>query len=161
MPLYKSNKMKKNIFSLFLLFVFGLTQAQITADEDGKYYADNNKLYNGTYNEFFNNGNLRMAMELKDGLADGQTYIYSESGILLETRSYSAGKFNGTWLTYNNEGVKIAEAHYLNNKKDGKWLIWDNEGRLRFEMFYASGAKTGTWREWDEAGTLIKEKIYE
>jgi len=128
--------MKKIIFSLAALLVFGFTQAQITAGEDGKYYADNNSLYSGTYSEVFSNGNTRMTMELKNGLADGQTLIYSENGNLLETRSYSDGKFNGTWLTYNNDGLKVAEAHYLNNKKDGKWLIWDSSGKLRYEMMY-------------------------
>ncbi len=153
--------MKKITAILAVLFTFTVSQAQIASGEDGKYYADNNSLYSGSYTENFSDGTIRMKMELKNGVADGNTYIYSEGGNLLETRSYSEGKFNGTWLTYSDSGIKVAEAHYLNNKKDGIWLIWDNSGKLRYQMEYKAGEKTGLWKEWDENGSLIREKNYD
>lgn len=153
--------MKKIQISLTLLILAGLLQAQINTGDDGKYYADNNSLYNGMYTESFSNGNIRMTMELKNGVADGQTLIYNESGKLLESRSYLEGKFSGTWISFNAEGIKVAEAHYLNNLKDGKWLIWDESGKLRYEMEYVAGQKKGVWKEWDGNGNLIREKKYE
>jgi antitoxin component YwqK of YwqJK toxin-antitoxin module len=145
-----------SVFILFLTCSFG----QISQDDSGLYYANNNTLYNGEYSESYSNGNPRMIMNLKNGNLDGQTFIYFENGLLKETRSYAKGKFDGTWITYNENGLKIAEANYLDNKKHGKWYIWDSNGKIRYEMNYLHGKKTGKWLEWDENGKLVKEQSF-
>jgi hypothetical protein len=90
--------MKTLIINITLLLLFTAAQAQISEGEDGKYYADNNTLYNGTYTEFFVDGTPKLEMKLKNGLLNGTTMLYFKTGKVKEVRSYLNGKFHGTCL---------------------------------------------------------------
>jgi antitoxin component YwqK of YwqJK toxin-antitoxin module len=137
----------------------GFAFAQVTIDEAGLYYNENNELYTGTYIEFHPNGNKMIEVSLKSGLPDGPVSIYFETGQINETRSYAKGKMHGTWITWNEEGVKIAEANFKNNLKHGDWFIWDDAGTLRFEMHYSVGNKVGSWKMFNEKGELVFEEV--
>lgn len=155
---------RKKSFMLFVWMLYILIpvnlSAQITEDENGIYYDDNKNLYNGTYIEFHDNGVKKIEMNIKDGLKDGETILYSLDGKISEIRSYKQGKMDGTWTTFNEKDQKKAVANYQNDKKHGKWIIWDEKGVKRYEMEYSEGNRSGTWFMWDESGNLSSEKTY-
>lgn len=153
--------MKRLIFLFTALVFIGFSGfAQILEDENGVFYADNSTPYNGTYKEYYLNGQTRLSIDIKEGIKDGEMYLYYEDGNINEVRSYKNNKMHGTWITYAPNNVKIAEATYNNGKKDGQWFIWDEKGTLRCEMFYKNGQKTGIWKMYDENGNLTDTKDF-
>ena len=151
------------IFATFLIFGLSIinTFSQIIRVENAKYFDKNHDLYNGVYEEFFDNGNKKLEMHLLNGEQDSVTIIYFDDGRINELRSYSKGLMHGKWETYNDKGQKLAEAWYRRDKKDGIWRIWDDNGTLRYEMPYSNGNKIGTWKIFNEKGVLISERKYE
>ena len=130
---------------------------------EGIYYCDSdqNKLYNGPYREYFENGDLKMEMYIVQGKPDDTYVVYYSNAKIKEVRSYLNGVFNGIWRSYSEQGVLMAQAEYLNGMKHGLWRIWDEQGTLRYEMQYDRGKKTGNWSMWDESGKLISERKYD
>jgi len=146
---------------LFTLVVSASTHAQLVRVENAKYFDKQHNLYNGKYEEFFDNGKPKLVMFLHNGEQDSTTLIYFEDGKINEIRSYKNGLRHGKWETFNNTGQKLAEAWYRNDKKDGIWKIWDESGTLRYEMPYSNGNRTGAWTIYNEKGELTNQKVFE
>ena len=113
------------IYLILSLTLIGNAVSQNLVKKDGKYVDETNTLYTGIYKEYFENGNIKVEMNIEDGVQDGYTNIYFNSGIQNEQRSYKEGKMHGTWITWNEMEVKLAEANYNFGEKHGKWFIWD------------------------------------
>lgn len=143
-----------------LLLVCGASYAQIEREESAKYFDSKHNLYNGKYEEFYNNGNRKLVMYLKNGEQDSTTLLYFENGKINEIRSFKNGLMHGKWETFDFKGQKLAEAWYCNDKKDGSWRIWDENGILRCEMSYRNGNRTGEWKIYNEKGELLTQKLY-
>ena len=125
------------IIVLWLVFSVGLSaQTNKIIQSDGLFFTDasQTKLYTGEFKEFFDNGALKVEMNIKEGKPEGPYIIYFENGKPNEVRAYRNGEFHGIWRTYNAAGMLIAEAEYRNNKKDGTWHVWDDSGIMRYEM---------------------------
>ena len=162
------------------IICFFLSQAQVTLkaaepiapvsfpaqtvpiESEGVYFTDvtQTALFNGYYREYYESGDLKLEMYIKDGRPEGTYVVYFENARIKEVRSYRNGVFHGIWRTYNESGMLIAQAEYVEGKKDGVWMVWDENGVRRYEMHYSVGKKAGTWYMWDEKGMLISEKTY-
>jgi len=151
----------KKIYILSVLIFFSvaaLSQKQLTEKDD--LYYKNDMLYSGTHKEYFDNGNLRISMHVKDGVKDGEVFLYHKNGHKKELRTYKNGNKSGKWVTWNKAGTKTGLAFYDDNKKDSTWYIWDENGTKRFEMYYEDGRKSGVWKMWDEDGNLINTREF-
>ena len=153
--------MKYHLTLLIVSGLFASSKAQLVRVENAKYFDSNHNLFTGKYEEFFENGNKKLEMYLKNGEQDSISILYFEDGKINEIRSYEQGLMHGKWETYNSKGLKLAEAWYRNDKKDGIWRIWDESGILRYEMPYSNGQKIGTWKIYNEKGELITSKVFE
>lgn len=131
-------------------------------ESEGLYFTDatQTKLYTGVFRSYYESGDLKLEMFIKDGKPEGTYVVYFRNSRINEVRSYLNGEFHGIWRSYNENGILIAQAEYFEGKKDGIWMIWDDNGIRRYEMQYLKGKKTGTWFMWDEKGKLISEKAY-
>ena len=157
--------MKRTIINLiYVLLSTFIVSAQSTSivQSDGLFFTDatQTKLYTGELKEFYDNGALKLEINIKEGKPQGAYIVYFSNGKPNEVRSYRNGIFHGIWRTYNEAGLLIAEAQYQNNKKHGTWHVWDDSGIMRYEMQYNNGKKSGVWFMWDEKGKLISEKKY-
>ena len=123
--------MKRLLILIALLIASQYSFAQLTQSDDGRYFDQNKKPYTGLYSEKYPNGNLRIEMNITDGMLDGTYKTYFENGQLNEIRSYKAGKMDGVWETFNDKGVKTAEANFKDGVKHGKWFVWDDAGTMR------------------------------
>ena len=154
--------MKKSgfIFGFILLFssvLFG----QSIKEVDGVYMTSGSKPYTGHYATTYENGNIKMEMQLTKGLKNGEVRIYFENGKLNEIRSYKKNIMDGTWITYNATNVKVAIANYKKGRKHGEWKVWNENGKLIYEMYYENGKKSGVWKKYSpETGELISERTY-
>ncbi len=149
--------MKKLVLPFLLIFLLiSAISAQEVIIKKGKYLdPKSGKPFFGVIKE--NNAENRLISEtsIKDGLLDGNTTIYYNSGTKKEVRGYSKGKKEGIWKTWNEAGVQTAEAGFKNGLKDGNWFIWDDTGVKRYEMFYEKGEKKGLWIIRDENGKEV------
>ena len=134
-------------------------KAQNIQEVDGIYYKNSQK-YTGKYVTYFDNGNTRQEIEIRNGEKHGKIRIYFENGQLNEIRSYKHNQMDGKWAMYNDHGIKTSVARYKNGEKDGKWMIWNDYGNLLYELHYHSGKKTGIWKKYDEQGNLINKREY-
>jgi len=151
--------MYKYISTIVLLLILSASLSAQTSkivQSDGLFFTDatQTKLYSGEYKEFFDNGALKVEMNIKEGKPEGAYIVYFANGKPNEVRAYRNGEFHGLWRTYNEAGMLIAEAEYRNNKKHGTWHIWDDSGIMRYEMQYTNGKNPapgtcGTKREID------------
>jgi antitoxin component YwqK of YwqJK toxin-antitoxin module len=152
--------MKYRLSILILLAVSCNLAAQIVRIENAKYFDSQHNLYNGKYEEYFDNGNVKTVMFLKNGEQDSITTLYFDDGKINEIRSFKDGLMHGKWETFNAKGQKLAEAWYLNDKKDGLWRIWDENGVLRYVMPYSNGHRSSTWTIYNEKGEITEQKDY-
>ena len=162
--------MKNNLkLYLAILFLSLSAYAQQPPQENlqifqsgGIYYRDKAQkiLYTGEYREYYDNGTLKLEMQIANGVPEGTYVIYFENRKPHEIRSYKGGKLHGLWRTYDISGQLISEAEYKTGEKHGTWRIWDELGVQRYEMSYYNGKKTGIWRMWNEKGELMDEKRY-
>lgn len=134
----------------------------IPIESEGFYFTDlsQSKLFTGFFRSYYDTGDLKLEMFIKDGKPDGPYVVYFQNARINEVRSYHNGEFNGIWRSYNENGMLISQAEYLAGKKHGMWMIWDDNGIRRYEMQYTKGKKSGIWYMWDEKGKLISEKKY-
>ena len=66
----------KYCYSIIAFIIISLsTNAQIVRVENAKYFDKQHNLYNGKYEEFFDNGNPKLVMFLKNGEQDSTTLI--------------------------------------------------------------------------------------
>jgi antitoxin component YwqK of YwqJK toxin-antitoxin module len=152
----------KYCLSVIVFIVVALNiSGQIVRVENAKYFDTKHNLYNGKYEEFYDNGNNKLVMFLKNGEQDSTTLLYFEDGKINEIRSYKNGLRHGKWETYNSKGQKLAEAWYRNDKKDGIWRIWDENGILRYKMPYSNDERIGEWFIYNEKGEILDQKIFE
>ena len=132
--------MIKNLMITSALLMGGSTYAfaQDLFLNEGQYYTDETQttLYTGRYTEFYEDGMLKMELQLEDGRPQGTYVVYYPDGKIAEVRAYYKGQFHGTWRTYNEAGDLVAEANYRDGLKDGPWKVWNDHGVLRFEMFF-------------------------
>ena len=135
------------------------SHAQELEDVDGFYYKKG-MLYTGTHTEYYENGNVKIEMNIKNGLKDGTVTTYFEDGSTKEKSSYKEGLKHGEWVDWNASGTKIALAYFLNDKKDGDWFVWNDKGFLLYEMHYKKGKKVGEWKMYDDDGKLKDVRKY-
>lgn len=103
----------------FMMWVALVAQNQAIVQSEGLFFTDasQTKLYTGEYKEFYDNGALKVEMNIKEGKPEGPYIIYFANGKPQEVRAYRNGEFHGVWRTYNEAGLLVAEAEYRNNKK--------------------------------------------
>ncbi len=60
---------------------------------EGQYYTDETQttLYTGRYTEFYEDGMLKMELQLEDGRPQGTYVVYYPDGKIAEVRAYQQG----------------------------------------------------------------------
>ena len=113
--------MKKTLLIICFLFLnLSFLFSQQLEIKDGIYYKDK-KVYTGNYKENYANGNLKMDVNILNGINNGISTYYYENGNKKEQQSFSKGEKDGIWITWNENGVKTAEANFSKGKK--KWNV--------------------------------------
>ena len=151
----------KNLFlTMATLLLFTVAAfAQSIDENDGLYYKDG-LLYSGTLTECYENGILKIEINLFEGQKHDLTFIYFPDGSKKEQRSYKQGVKHGTWYTWDENSKLTAEANFKDGEKHGSWLVWDSNGNKRYQIYYENGEKSGDWFMWDEEGNLAMERKY-
>ena len=66
----------------------------------------------GKRTEYFDDGRLKAAGPMRDGLLHGRWSWYRRDGTLLRTGAFTRGEKTGTWVTYDRDGQPLAPTSY-------------------------------------------------
>ena len=125
------------------------------------------------YIEYFENGNIKVKGQYRDGLMIGEWIYYHESGDVKMTGSFidgdgtQIGKFSdipingrhGIWISYYENGNQQVQIDYKNGSKHGKFYEFYENGQIKKEKYYIDDIKGGVVYHYYESGK-IKLKRY-
>ncbi len=109
----------------------------------------------GKYKEWYDNGNLKMELQVIEGLADlteaaqaswifdQKCYIWDENQHKLAEIYYEKGALQGESIYYHPNGCIEKIIHYHNNEIDGSIEIFDQAGSLIEKKIYENGVLHG------------------
>jgi len=99
-------------------------------------YTLNGKVYTGSAFKKFENGNIGIIGQIKDG------------------------KMEGTWTWFYSNGEKKRESIYINNKKEGLTYYWHPNGIKAKEIMYRDDRNIDQ-KLWDENGNRKKNPSFD
>lgn len=153
---------------------------------ESKQQFDGGLLIDGTYESFFDNGNLRSrttyrsgqphgiseswyingqresVSTLENGQRNGELREWYENGNLQRTATFEHGKEAGTTKTYYENGFLEAEYNYLNGLKQGalKRFSEKKESLLIFQGLFSADLQQGESLEYDDETGRLRSRSY-
>jgi len=108
------------------------------------YFLDR-KNYSGEHEWYYDSGEIRGRLMLKDGEIDGLCVGFYRDGKIEEEKNYKNGEKDGKCTKFRNNGQIEEEKNYKNGKKNGKHTIFSKDGKLIFEENYKDGVLDGPY----------------
>ncbi|MGB5530024.1 MAG: TonB family protein [Ignavibacteriaceae bacterium] len=88
---------------------------------------------------YYNNGNLKSVVHLRDDVRDGEAIFYWEDGNLKEILNYSNGRVEGLVRVYNENGVLKEMFTIEGGKREGPTSLFDSTGTYINDIYYEEG----------------------
>ena len=124
----------------FLLAVVNQSLSQKISSIDGRFLSQNGELIEGSFETFYETGQLHESFQLINGTQQGDFISYYRNKMKQEEGFYHNGLKFGKWKKWSENGVLISETFYtVNGNKHGNWKIWDEEGILEENKPKAKG----------------------
>ena len=90
----------------------------------------------GPYVEYYENGQVEVEGNYKDGVKDGKHVGYYKNGQILVEGNYKDGKEDGKWVGYYSSGEIKREENYKDGQRVGKWVEYYRSGEIKKEENY-------------------------
>jgi len=151
-----------------------------------KFFSDDSTVKDGSYTQWYPNGNKFQEGAYVDGKQDGLWTFWSPDGKVAKTVNYKAGKPDGLttifrsdgttkereeiyrdgkrqgrWVQYNERGVHILQEEYKDGVLSGTQIAWYDNGKEKFRVELRDGKRHGKATFWDEQGQMTSERLYE
>ncbi len=163
--------MKNFILILFalLMLVGGVYCKGVSADTltpKCDYYTDNiTKLSTEKYEQDVTgtvcaSQDKKSFIQIKNGLAHGNSKLYYKSGALQVEGNYKNGKQEGIGKLYYESGALQKELNFKNGKPEGIYKEYYESGALKAEANYKNGKQEGIEKMYLESGVLLAEVNY-
>lgn len=107
----------------------------------------------GLYRTYYENGRIEQEAVYVDGQIEGIYRSYYEDGVLHQEKEYSHGKLNGVYKAYDESGLPFFEITYKNDVQHGSDKIFDAMGVIQFLDTYKAGVMVNR-KTFDEYGNL-------
>ena len=129
--------------------------------------------------EYFDNGQLKEQIPLKNNTLNGEYEAFYESGQLRAQGIYKNGKMTGSWKYWYLNGQLLSEASYNDEGELIDLKAWDDSGKQTIKdctgkaiLLYPDGKQMsqvsyrrckmhGQWITWFENGQIESEIYYE
>lgn len=112
---------------------------------------------NGTYKEFYPNGDLKAEGLYVDGRSQGLWTFYHSNGNVEAKGEYDEGLRKGEWAFFHPNGSKAAQGLYKEGIREGNWLFFHENGNLSSQGVMHEGQKDGYWRLFNRLGEFKGE----
>jgi uncharacterized protein len=120
---------------------------------------DRNEIRQGSWREYFKNGQIKAEGSLLDGMEIGLWKFYYENGQIEREVDISDGN-NGYVKRYFKNGKLSFEGGMKDGVDDGLCKTYYENGQLKAEGNIKNKASVGLWKVYNQDGKLIMEKIY-
>ncbi|MDD3722331.1 MAG: hypothetical protein PHW92_07575 [Lutibacter sp.] len=97
----------------------------------------------------------------ENGLLNGTSTIYFDSGKIAETTNYKNGELHGNVLRYSSEGILLDDLQYENGKLHGLAKYYDVAGKLLRKGYYKNDEKVGNWEYFENGKPITVKKVKE
>ena len=104
--------------------------------------------------DYYSNGELRIEIEMKDGLKNGWTKEYYKNGQLKQEEYYDKGILAKVRKKYSETGVLLGEWQIDNGKENGLYKGYYPSGKMYREIEYENGKQNGVVKEYYEDGSV-------
>lgn len=112
-----------------------------------KEYYNDEGLVDGSYEEFFENGQLNITGQFKRGLKEGVWKEFYENGNLYEENFFELNQLDGMQKVYHPNGILGVIGRCRNDKEIGDWIFYGIGGdTLKIETY--------------EDGIVVDKKVY-
>lgn len=115
---------------------------------------------NGEYEEYHDNGNIKVNGYIKNGVSDSLWTYYYPDGVLKSEGYEKNGQKNGEWKSYYENGVVSETGSYKGGKPVGNWQYFHENGRISSEGVQKEGKKDGKWSYYYDTGELKGESDF-
>ncbi len=186
---YQLSTFNFQLFILFIFILFNSCQQkpfnfkQLEMREGVFYYKKTNNIFSGKTIGYFDDSTKKIEGEIVNGLQQGTWRQWFENGQIREICNYKNGKRNGifvNWCTcgpklqeinYKDDipngisihyldGKKISQEYYFNGKLQGEITVWYDNGNLRKQGSYKDNKMDSLWKFWNSNSQLIKEQYF-
>lgn len=109
----------------------------------------------GEWKYYFENGKLSGTEVYDDnGVLNGMSTDYYESGGLKEKLPYVNDKANGEFERYYESGKLEVKGYFKDDLKEGKFISYYENGHTSLETEFKKGVRIGNYKAWNENGNL-------
>ena len=147
----------------YLIITLSFLLVSISCSKD-VYYKDLIKKEGLYYEKFTDvpfNGNVvgRKKGNILKGKIEGKWLIYNNSQLWIKS-NYKNGKRHGEWIRYYASGKLHIKINYKEGKTEGEYLFYNQDGTLKKKGNFKFGKKNGKQFEYNKSGQLLKTEIF-
>ena len=122
-----------------IYFENGVAIATETFDSKGALLTPAGAIKDGSYKEYYDNGNLKTEKTVINALTSGTLNAYYPSGVLQSSAYYLQGTLSGTVRIYSETAKLIFEQNFKDGLPNGWFREFDAAGVMKSELFYTDG----------------------
>ena len=160
--------MKIQLLSASLLTIFLLSCKDdglvLIKDEKGnilqKYEILADSTVHGTYEKFYQDGNLQETATYENGQLVGDRVLYYRSGQIESIEPYIAGRINGDYKLYYENGQLQLTMNYVDDMIQGISKKYYENGKLEEQVSFQDSEENGPFKEYYENGEIHWEGTY-
>ena len=142
---------------LFLIIYCGnpktdLSDVEIIFDNNLLLFTKNSKPYSGRIIELHDNKQIKIEMEVLNGLKNGNIKQYYRSGKIQTLSNFRNGKLFGKFISYHDNGNEQIIAFYNNDLRMGSFEEFYDNQKLKLCGSYFNSLKIGEFEEYFKSG---------
>ena len=121
-----------------------------------EYYLDDSgqKIKDGKYVEWYNDGTKRLEQNFENGKLQGEA-IFHQSIDSICFNNYKNGKLDGTCILKNSKGTLLSKYQYKNGDLDGQQEYNYSNGKLMLKAIYNKNIPSKKWFYFNDKGESI------
>jgi antitoxin component YwqK of YwqJK toxin-antitoxin module len=113
---------------------------QIRWDATTMTFVDKNKqAFEGIYKTFYQNGQIKWLVPIKNGKVEGTVFVFGRKGIKRWEQAYKQGIPDGFWRKYDPFGALLLKGKFINGEKDSTWSLYYPDGSVRYNILFDHG----------------------
>lgn len=114
----------------------------------------------GLWRSYFNNGNIKSAVNYEEGKANGEAIFYydAQNEPIKAEVIFDNDEIIDIYKEFYINGNKKAVLQYDDNKMNGEALLYYENGVLKIKGEYKDGLKTGKWEYFRENGEIYEKE---
>jgi len=121
---------------------------------------DKQSKFTGLYTHYYKSGKPARSYNYRDGVPEGEYFLYNEFGKLSESGCYKHGALSGKQVFYYENGKVAKECHYQEGVLAGPYTTYYESGLIHEYVTMRDGKRDGIESLFSENGELCTQSLY-